>query len=94
MIRTRFVYQKKTVYFKLLFRILYSDQTLSNVFQLQNLGVKDIIIDPGFGFAKTIEQNFEILNKLDYLQILGRPILAGLSRKSMIWKTRLFLPPR
>src|SRR5258708_22703866 len=57
------------------------------VFQLQNLGVKDIIIDPGFGFAKTIEQNFELLNKLDYFQILGRPILAGLSRKSMIWRT-------
>ncbi len=57
------------------------------VFQLQNLGVKDIIIDPGFGFAKTIEQNFELLNKLDYFRILGRPILAGLSRKSMIWKT-------
>ncbi len=57
------------------------------VFQLQNLGVKDIIIDPGFGFAKTAEQNFELLNKLDYFQILGRPILAGLSRKSMIWRT-------
>lgn len=54
---------------------------------LQNLGVKDIIIDPGFGFAKTREQNFEILQHLDELSILGRPILVGLSRKSMIWKT-------
>jgi dihydropteroate synthase len=59
----------------------------SKIFQLQNLGVKDIVIDPGFGFAKTAEQNFEILNKLDQLQILGKPILVGISRKSMIWKT-------
>jgi dihydropteroate synthase len=51
------------------------------------LGVKDIIIDPGFGFAKTIEQNFEILGRLDHFQIFGKPMLAGLSRKSMIWKT-------
>lgn len=59
----------------------------SKIFQLQNLGIKDIIIDPGFGFAKTADQNFELLNKLDYFRILGKPILAGLSRKSMIWKT-------
>jgi dihydropteroate synthase len=58
----------------------------SKIFQLQLLGVKDIIIDPGFGFAKTVDQNFEILNKLDQFQILGKPILAGISRKSMIWK--------
>lgn len=50
-------------------------------------GIKDVIIDPGFGFAKTIEQNFQLLNNLDYLRITGRPLLAGLSRKSMIWKT-------
>jgi dihydropteroate synthase len=55
--------------------------------RLRKLGVKDIIIDPGFGFAKTREHNFQILNHLDELQILGRPILAGLSRKSMVWKT-------
>jgi dihydropteroate synthase len=54
---------------------------------LMKLGVKDIIIDPGFGFAKTREQNFELLNQLETLQILGRPILTGLSRKSMVWKT-------
>jgi dihydropteroate synthase len=54
---------------------------------LQNSGVKDILVDPGFGFAKTVEQNFELLNKLDFLQIAGKPILVGLSRKSMIWKT-------
>jgi dihydropteroate synthase len=59
----------------------------SRIFSLQSLGVKDIIIDPGFGFAKTTEQNFELLNKLDHFKILGKTILAGLSRKSMIWKT-------
>ena len=54
---------------------------------LHQLGVKDIVIDPGFGFSKTVEQNFEILQHLDYFKILGKPILTGLSRKSMIWKT-------
>lgn len=49
--------------------------------------VMDIIIDPGFGFAKTKAQNFELLNKLELLQIVDRPVLAGLSRKSMIYKT-------
>ena len=57
------------------------------LFQLRNLGVRDIIVDPGFGFAKTVEQNFELLKKLDHFQMLGEPILAGLSRKSMIWRT-------
>jgi dihydropteroate synthase len=55
--------------------------------QLHSLGIKDVVIDPGFGFAKTVEQNFELLNHLDYLQILGKPMLVGLSRKSMIWRT-------
>ncbi|MGC3947463.1 MAG: dihydropteroate synthase [Chryseolinea sp.] len=50
-------------------------------------GIKDIILDPGFGFAKTIDQNFKLLNNFDYLRVCGRPILAGLSRKSMIWRT-------
>lgn len=54
---------------------------------LLRLGVKDIILDPGFGFAKTADQNFEILQHLDYFKIFRLPILAGLSRKSMIWKT-------
>jgi dihydropteroate synthase len=55
--------------------------------QLHETGIKDIIVDPGFGFAKTREQNFELLNQLELLQILGKPLLAGLSRKSMVWKT-------
>lgn len=49
--------------------------------------INDIIIDPGFGFAKTLEQNFELLNKMELLKIADKPILAGISRKSMIYKT-------
>jgi dihydropteroate synthase len=55
--------------------------------RLTALGVSDIILDPGFGFAKTVEQNFELLRKLSCLQIFGRPVLAGLSRKSMLYNT-------
>ena len=53
----------------------------------RNLGINDLIIDPGFGFAKTLEQNFEVLQKLELFQMLDLPILAGISRKSMIYKT-------
>lgn len=49
--------------------------------------INDIIIDPGFGFAKTLEQNYELLNHLELLKMLDKPILAGVSRKSMIYKT-------
>ncbi|WPZ08868.1 dihydropteroate synthase [Roseivirga spongicola] len=55
--------------------------------ELKQRGVADIIIDPGFGFAKSISQNYELLQKLSYLKRLGYPLLAGLSRKSMIYKT-------
>lgn len=54
---------------------------------LKQKGVKDIIIDPGFGFAKNPKQNFELLRNFEAFQIFGLPVLAGLSRKSMIWKT-------
>ena len=54
---------------------------------LAHAGVSDIIIDPGFGFAKTLEQNYELMRNLPALQLLGRPILVGISRKSML--TRL-----
>lgn len=50
-------------------------------------GIDDIIVDPGFGFAKTTDQNFQILNKLEIFQSLEVPLLAGLSRKSMIYKS-------
>jgi len=49
-------------------------------------GIKEWILDPGFGFSKTIEQNYELLSRLAELQELGRPILVGVSRKSMIYK--------
>jgi len=55
--------------------------------QIKHHGIKDVLIDPGFGFAKTADQNFELLDKLEQLHILGKPLLIGLSRKSMIWKT-------
>lgn len=54
---------------------------------LSLLGVNDIIIDPGFGFAKTQQQNFELLQNLSSFKILGCPILVGISRKSMIYKS-------
>lgn len=54
--------------------------------RLHQLGVKDIVIDPGFGFAKTLEQNYELLRRMGELTELGFPILAGVSRKSMIYR--------
>ena len=51
------------------------------------LGINDIIVDPGFGFAKTLEQNFEVMQKLELFQMLELPLLIGISRKSMIYKT-------
>ena len=54
---------------------------------IKKLGIKDVIIDPGFGFAKTIEQNFLLLRNLKSFEVLGFPLLAGVSRKSMIYKT-------
>ena len=53
---------------------------------LRKLGVKDIILDPGFGFAKTIAHNYQLLNQLEDLDVFGLPVLAGFSRKSMIYK--------
>lgn len=53
---------------------------------LRYLGVKDIILDPGFGFSKTVDQNYELLLRLEELQYFGLPILGGISRKSMIYK--------
>jgi len=50
-------------------------------------GLVDVAIDPGFGFAKTVEQNFEMLRNLDAFKMIGKPLLVGISRKSMIWRT-------
>ncbi len=57
------------------------------VAEARKLGINDIIIDPGFGFAKTAQQSFELLNNLELLSALDVPILTGVSRKSMIYKT-------
>lgn len=57
------------------------------IFRLSSAGVKDIIIDPGLGFGKTIDHNFELLRRLGDFSITGLPVLIGISRKSMIWKT-------
>ncbi len=54
--------------------------------ELRALGVKDIILDPGFGFAKTVAQNHELLHRVDELHYFGLPLLGGISRKSMIYK--------
>lgn len=54
--------------------------------RLQQLGVKDIILDPGFGFAKTVEQNYELMAHLRDIKLMGYPLLVGVSRKSMIYK--------
>jgi dihydropteroate synthase len=56
------------------------------VYALKNIGVNDIIIDPGFGFSKTIEHNYQILEKLEIFRIFELPLLVGVSRKSMIYK--------
>jgi dihydropteroate synthase len=53
---------------------------------LRKLGVTDIIVDPGFGFGKTLEQNYQLLEHIDALKIIEAPVLAGISRKSMIHK--------
>ena len=54
---------------------------------LNDLGIDDVIIDPGFGFSKTVEQNFEMLNRLEDFKQLDAPLLVGVSRKSMIYRT-------
>jgi len=63
--------------------ILFLEKRLA---QLRLLGVNDVVIDPGFGFAKTLEQNYLLLKKLSYFDALNVPLLVGVSRKSMIQK--------
>lgn len=53
---------------------------------LSKKGISDVILDPGFGFAKTMEQNYQLLHHLDHFKLFNLPILAGLSRKSMLYK--------
>jgi dihydropteroate synthase len=53
---------------------------------LSELGVCDVILDPGFGFSKSVEQNFTVLRNLSHFQMFEKPLLVGLSRKSMLYK--------
>jgi dihydropteroate synthase len=82
--------QQKAQYEDVAINVL--DDLIQKVGILRQLGVKDVIIDPGFGFGKTIEQNFILLKKLEIFKILGLPLLAGLSRKTMIWKSLHIAP--
>jgi dihydropteroate synthase len=77
--------QKQTYYENLTKELLFYFS--ERIAKAKAFGIIDVIVDPGFGFAKTREQNFEILNNLEYFNILEKPILVGLSRKSMIYKT-------
>jgi dihydropteroate synthase len=63
------------------------DFFIAKLAQCKKAGIKDIIIDPGFGFGKTIAHNFSLLKKMEVFKILQVPVLAGLSRKSTIYKT-------
>ncbi|MFN5418311.1 MAG: dihydropteroate synthase [Flavobacteriia bacterium] len=76
--------QNETNYDSLFKEICYFFSSKIN--QLKSNGIHDIILDPGFGFAKTIEQNYELLNRFADFGFLNYPILAGISRKSMIYK--------
>ncbi|GAB3957546.1 dihydropteroate synthase [Spirosoma harenae] len=63
------------------------DELAIRLAELRSVGIKDMILDPGFGFAKTPMQNFELLNHLDEFSLFDEPVLVGLSRKTTIWKT-------
>lgn len=63
------------------------DELAIQLTTLRTLGVKDVILDPGFGFAKTVEQNFFLLKHLTDFRVFEEPLLVGLSRKTTIWKT-------
>jgi dihydropteroate synthase len=77
--------QQHTSYENLIPEVL--DHLIRKSEQCRMAGIHDVIIDPGFGFAKTIEHNFSLLKNLGIFKITGRPILAGISRKSTIYKT-------
>ncbi len=77
--------QQQTEYDNLLKDILFYFS--ERIAAAKAAGIIDIMVDPGFGFAKTLEQNFELLNKLELFKIIEKPLLVGISRKSMIYKT-------
>jgi len=77
--------QQNSIYENVTLEVL--DHFISKTHELQNAGIVDIIIDPGFGFAKTIDQNFELLKNLSAFKMLDKAIMLGVSRKSTIYKT-------
>ena len=77
--------QKMTTYDDIVKEILFYFS--EKVSKARSFGVNDLIIDPGFGFAKTLDQNYEVLQKMELFEILELPLLVGFSRKSMIYKT-------
>jgi len=77
--------QKMTSYEDIVKEILFYFS--EKVAKARSYGINDLIIDPGFGFAKTLDQNYEVLQKMELFEILELPLLAGFSRKSMIYKT-------
>jgi dihydropteroate synthase len=82
--------QEAAIYEDITLEIL--DFFIEKIGILRGLGVKDIVVDVGFGFGKTLEQNYELLRKLTVFKILECPMLAGVSRKAMIWKTLNIIP--
>ena len=76
--------QSLTSYENIIKELLYYFS--ERIAQARIYGINDLIIDPGFGFAKTLEQNYEVLQKLELFKILDLPLLVGFSRKSMIYK--------
>ncbi len=76
--------QQLTHYDNLLQEVM--DYFVERLARLKEAGVHDVILDPGFGFAKTLEQNYELFGHLEQLHWLERPLLVGVSRKSMIWR--------
>jgi dihydropteroate synthase len=77
--------QKMTSYEDIVKEILFYFS--EKVARARSFGINDLIVDPGFGFAKTLDQNYEVLQKMELFEILELPLLAGFSRKSMIYKT-------
>ena len=85
----RMVSQLRVPYILMSVQPTLRDMLLSfskKVQQLRDLGVKDIILDPGFGFGKTLEQNYRLMGELEKLSVMELPLLVGISRKSMIYK--------
>ena len=76
--------QNNTQYDNMIMEIIH--YFTEKIHYLKNMGINDIIIDPGFGFSKTLEQNYQLLKKFKSFDLLELPVLAGISRKSMIYK--------